>query len=164
MDYKEVLAYVGGLGKRYAEFIADGLKRGYTTPWDDLKGQLVLGGEGFWESLKRKWMREGADRREQPSLKWIEGIEPRKILKEVAGYFHLRPEEVTRKRGMHRDQRALGMELMYRHSEVNQKEIGQWMGGMDYAAVSRERGRLREKMEKDSKLRQWMKEIENRLQ
>ena len=161
--YDEVLAYVGGLRKRYAEFVADGLRRGYDTPWGDLKGQVVLGEESFWERVKGRWIKEGADRREQPSLRWIKGIEPRKVLKEVAGYFQVRAEELSKKRGRLRDQRALGMELMYRHSEVNLREIGQWMGGMDYAAVSRERGRLRDQMERDPKLRRWMKEIEERL-
>ena len=40
------------------------------------------------------------------------------------------------------------MELMYRHGGVSQAEIGRVLGNLDYTAVSRERKRLRERMEK----------------
>jgi hypothetical protein len=41
------------------------------------------------------------------------------------------------------------MDLMYRYSRVRQAEIGEVLGNLDYAAVSRERKRLRERIEND---------------
>jgi len=55
------------------------------------------------------------------------------------------------------------MEFMYRYSGISQGEIGEHLGGMDYTAVSRERKRLREKMEHDSKLMRQVNEIDTRL-
>lgn len=81
----------------------------------------------------------------------------------MAGYFKLKPQMLRRKRSGDRDQRALVMEMMYRYSEVNQREIGQVMGGVDYTSVSRERKILRERIHKDSELKKWSKEIENTL-
>ena len=68
-----------------------------------------------------------------------------------------------RRRSGYRDQRALVMEMMYRYSEVNQREIGQVMGGVDYTSVSRERKILRERIHKDTELKKWSREIENTL-
>ena len=42
-------------------------------------------------------------------------------------------------------------------------EIGRVIGGLDYTAVSRERKRLREKLEHDAELRRAMAEIETQL-
>ena len=55
------------------------------------------------------------------------------------------------------------MEMMHRHGGVKQREIGEYLGHLDYTLVSRERKRLREKMGHDSGLSKWYREIEGRL-
>ncbi len=52
--YEGVLGYVGKSRRRYREFLEEGLQRGYATPWEGLKGQMVLGGESFWEGIRRQ--------------------------------------------------------------------------------------------------------------
>ncbi len=108
-------------------------------------------------------MKGSESAKEQPSLRELQRIEPGEVLRKVAGYFKLKPQMLRRKRSGYRDQRALVMEMMYRYSEVNQREIGQEMGGVDYTSVSRERKILRERIHKDSELKKWSKEIENFL-
>ncbi len=161
--YEEVLGYVGGSRKRYGEFIEEGLQTGYLTPWEELRGQVVLGKESFLAGLKGKWRKGAVSVREVPSLRSLQEVEPQKVVREVAGYFKIKPELLGRKRSGYRDERGLAMEFMYRYSGIRQGEIGGHMGGMDYTAVSRERKRLREKMEYDSKLKRCAKEIEARL-
>ena len=161
--YDTVLGYVGGSRGRYARFVEEGIERGYATPWEELKGQVVLGEEGFWEQTKGRFMGSSESAKEQPSLKVLRRIEPEQVLREVAGYFRLRPQVLRRKRGGYRDQRALVMEMMYRYSEVNQREIGQVMGEVDYTSVSRERKLLREKIPRDAELKRWGREIERAL-
>lgn len=56
--YDEVLSHVGGSRKSYPRFLKDGLHKGYPTPWDDLRGQAMLGEEGFWEKVKRRRVKE----------------------------------------------------------------------------------------------------------
>lgn len=101
--------------------------------------------------------------KEQPSLREIRRIDPEDIISKVAGYFRLMPQDLRRRRSGYRDQRALVMEMMYRYSEVNQREIGEVMGGVDYTSVSRERRLLREKIDKENELRRWSREVEKAL-
>ena len=55
------------------------------------------------------------------------------------------------------------MEMVYRNGGIGQMEIGRLFGGLDYTAVSRERKRLRDKAERDAKLRRTLAEIERGL-
>ncbi|MGH7767803.1 MAG: hypothetical protein ACREQP_10140, partial [Candidatus Binatia bacterium] len=161
--YDDVLAYLGESRKKYARFVEEGLRAGYSTPWEDLKGQVVLGEEGFWERLREKWQRRAGNAKEQPSVRWLERVEPKEILKQAAAFFNVKVEDIARKRSRYRDQRALVMELMHRHSRTRQAEIGEHLGRLDYTLVSRERKRLRDKIKHDSKVRSWSREIEQRL-
>lgn len=161
--YDEVLGYVGGSRKRYERFVEQGLQGGYRTPWEDLRGQVVLGEESFWEGVKRRWVKGSGSVKEQPSLRVLQRIEPGAILKEAAVYFKLRPEELTTRPSGYRDQRALVMEMMHRYGRIKQEEIGRHVGNVDYTLVSRERKRLREKIEHDPKVEKWYKDIEARL-
>ncbi len=161
--YERVLGYVGGSRKRYAQFVKEGLQRGYSTPWEGLKGQVVLGGERFWMGLRGRFMEGSGSAKEQPSLREIRRIDPEDIISKVARYFRLMPQDLRRRRSGYRDQRALVMEMMYRYSEVNQGEIGEVMGGVDYTSVSRERRLLREKIDKENELRRWSREVEKAL-
>lgn len=161
--YKEVLGYVGGSRERYDRFIREGLQGGYATPWEEVKGQVVLGEEGFWQRISNKWQKQPQSVKEQPSLRVLRSIEPAQILKTAAAYFNLQVDDLTRRRSGWRDQRALVMELMHRHSGAKQREIGAYLGQLDYTLVSRERKRVREKMGHDPKVGKWYKEVEGRL-
>lgn len=162
MNYDEVLGYVGGSRRGYGRFIEEGVRRGYKTPWEELTGQVVLGREGFLDRVRER-LDKGASKREQPSVGALESVEPQEVLKAIGRYFHLKADELRRKRTRYRDQRAVGMELMYRYSGLNQAEIGQQVGGVDYTVVSRERKRLRERMERDGSLKRSIQDLEARL-
>jgi REP element-mobilizing transposase RayT len=161
--HDEVLGYVGGSRKNYARFVEEGLEKGYPTLWENLRGQVLLGEEGFWQKVTGRWVKESGSSKEQPSLRVLLRIEPGEILNEAAAYFKLRYEDLTRKRGGCQDQRALVMELMHRYGGIKQEEIGRQLGNVDYTLVSRERKRLRENMERDSRLQKWYGDIEARL-
>ncbi len=161
--YDGVLDYVGGSRKRYARYIEEGLQEGYGSPWEDLKGQVVLGEEGFWEKVRGKWKKGRESVKEQPSLRALQKVEGEEVLREAARQFKLKPEELRKKRTGYRDQRGLVMELMCRYSEMKQREVGEMMGGIDYTTVSHERKRIRERMGSDSRLREWSKDVESRL-
>ena len=83
--------------------------------------------------------------------------------REVARYFKLQEEKLTGKRTGHRDERGVAMELMYRYGGVSQAEIGKVLGNLDYTAVSRERKRLRERVEKDKSLKTALEKIDRSL-
>jgi hypothetical protein len=58
-----------------------------------------------------------------------------------------------------RVERGIALELMYRHCGASQVRIGELVG-LDYTAVSRERTRLRNRIESDNKLKKRLQEIE----
>ena len=161
--YGEVLGQLGGSREKYGEFVEQGLSRGYSTPWDELRGQVMLGREGFWEQVRSQLPRKRGRSREQPSLRMLEKREPAEVLRKVAQYFKVSAEELRRKRSGYRDQRGLVMEMMHRYSGVSQREIGSYLGGMDYTSVSHERSRIRDRMKEDAKLNRWERDLEELL-
>ena len=123
---------------------------------------MVLGREEFVRSLK--WKTNGkASPREQPSTKVLEAVGPEEILRKVSRELGIKTDELVGKRPARRDYRALVMEMMYRHGQVGQREIGRRMGGLDYSTVSRERKRLREKMAVDRDLKRLVEKTERSL-
>ena len=161
--YAAVLGYVGGSREKYREFVEEGLSRGYVTPWEELRGQVVLGKDGFWEQVKGKWSSKRARSREQPSLRVLERVAPAKVLGTIAQYFKLRPEELRRKRSGFRDQRGMVMEMMHRYSGASQEEIGGYLGGIDYTSVSHERSRMRDRLKDNATVKRWLRELEELL-
>jgi chromosomal replication initiation ATPase DnaA len=161
MTYDMVLGYLEGSRRKYREFVIEGMRRGYETPWDAVKGQAVLGKEDFVERVKTRVKRKGS-RREQPAVREFEAIDPAQILRAVARYLRLAEAELTGKRTGYRDERGIALELMYRYAGASQARIGQLVG-LDYTAVSRERKRLRDGIESNNKLKKRLSEIEASL-
>jgi hypothetical protein len=74
-------------------------------------------------------------------------------------YFRLGESELTRKRGRHRQERALVMELLHRYSGLKQRMIAERFGGLDEGLVSRDRRVIREKIETEPKIRKWFQDL-----
>ena len=151
VTYDNVLEQMGRSRRKYREFIIDGIKSGYTTPWDSVQGQVVLGQEKFVERVKEGIEGKGS-KREQPGIRQIQAKVPADVIAAVAKYYGVEEKQLTGKRTGLRDERAMAMELIYRTGGKGQTEIGQLFGGLDYTAVSRERTRLRERVEQNAKL------------
>jgi putative transposase len=162
MRYEMVLGQIGGSRKKYAEFVAEGVERGYDTPWDNVTGQVVLGEEGFVEGIKGRMAEQGAVR-EQPSARELVAKSAAIIIREVCGRLGVKEKEISGKRNACRDERAAAMEMLYRHGEMSQAAIGKVLGGLDYTTVSRERKRLRERVQEDKRLGIALAEIEDSL-
>jgi putative transposase len=158
VTYESVLSYVGESRRNYREFVIDGIRQGYGTPWEEVKGQAVLGGEDFVERIKVRMKNRGS-RREQPAVRQLGAMDPAAVLKKVARYFQLPERQLTGKRTGRRDERGMALELMYRLGGTSQARIGDLMG-LDYTAVSRERKRLRDRIESDKRLKKRLGEIE----
>ena len=162
VNYEEVLAESGGTARRYREFIDDGLREGYETPWEKVTGQVVLAREEFVAQLGKR-VSSRVSRREQPSVKTFQRVEPEKVLRLVSRQMKVKREELIRRRTPFRDARAVAIELLYRYSAIKQREIGKRLGEIDYSAVSRERTRLRQRVKLDRDLAKSVREIESVL-
>ncbi len=161
VDYDAVLEQVGGSRGRYADFVRDGLVRGYDTPWESITGQVVLGEARFVEKVRGKVSGQG--QREQPSVREFAAKSAALIVREVSRRFGVTEAEIRRKRSTDRDVRAVAMEMLYRHGQLSQAAIGKELGGLDYATVSRERKRLREHAEADKQLGKRLKQMDDCL-
>ena len=156
--YDAVMGQISGSRKAYREFLTEGVRSGYPTPWEQLKGQVVLGEKGFVERVKRRIKPSNS-----PALRSLKASEATTVVREVARYFGLAEKQSMGKRTGHRDERALAMELLYRHANVHQEEIGRALGHLNYTSVSRERARLRQKLEQKRTLAHAMRAIETKL-
>jgi REP element-mobilizing transposase RayT len=164
ITYETVLGYVAGSRQKYGEFVQEGIHQGFATPWEALTAQVVLGDRDFVEKLKgmKKVVIRG-NPKDQPSYRMIERIEAEAVMKQAAAYFRLSEAELTAKRGRHREERAVVMELLHRLSGLKQRVIGERFGGVDEGLVSRDRRAIREKMESEPKIRKWVQDLHARL-
>lgn len=162
VDYGLVLSGYGGdtargrreYRKRIVQDIAEGLdiKR-------DILGQSILGGDEFINWIKEKFIkgtvdRESPDHRELKRYRAEEDI-IRALEKKSGESFD------SIKISRHR-LRPVAMDLLYRIGGLKGIEIGR-MFKVDYSTVSQGRKRLRVKLEKDKKLREFVRRIEEEL-
>jgi putative transposase len=157
MTYDAVLGYVGGSRQRYAAFVEEGIRQGFATPWEGLLAQTVLGNPDFVQKLKK--MKIKGSPRDQPSYRMIRNIEVEELIKQAARYFRLAEADLIRKRGRHRQERALVMELLHRYSGLKQRMIGERFGNLDEGLVSRDCRAIRAKIKNDPKIQRWFREI-----
>lgn len=163
IHYDEVLSCTGDSRRRYGRFVQDGLEQGVSSPWKQVRGQVVLGDDRFWTGVREQWVGAagGAAARELPLP--ATRMDPARITAEAARYFNLAPERLRRKRGRCRDQRGVLMELLYRHGGMTQQAIGAHLGGLDYTAVSHERRRARERMAQNEVMAGWWFDLDSAL-
>jgi putative transposase len=161
VQYDTLLGQIGGSRKKYAAFIGEGLDRGYATPWDDVTGQVVLGNGEFVEGVRGRV--ERGTEREQPSAREFSAKSAAVIMQEVCRGFGVKQNDISGKRSGKRDERAVAMEMLYRHGQLSQAAIGKELGGLDYVTVSRERKRLGERVQKDKRLATVMGDLEKTL-
>ena len=157
MTYDAVLGYVGGSRQKYAAFVQEGIREGFATPWEGLLAQMVLGNPDFVEKLKK--MKIKGSPKDQPPYRMIRSIKAEALIKQAARCFGLAEADLTRKRGRHRLERALVMELLHRYSGLKQRMIGERLGNLDEGLVSRDCRAIRAKIKNDPKIRKWFEEI-----
>ncbi len=78
------MSQFGSKGKRgYREFVADGIKEGIRTPWDEVRGQAVMGSEEFVEEVMNRHGGESGKKTEVARRKELVGIKPEAIMAAV---------------------------------------------------------------------------------
>ncbi|MFQ5849220.1 MAG: hypothetical protein ACE5JU_01370 [Candidatus Binatia bacterium] len=65
---QEVLVYFGDGGKRgNRDFIKEGIKAGFKTPWDEVRGQVLIRSEEFVTEIVNRYIREREDKESEVS-------------------------------------------------------------------------------------------------
>lgn len=169
INYSIVLDYFGGDTaegrRRYRQFVCKGLGETLENPMDSGRGTGIVGSESFVENIRAKYLGKVVPdaKREQPYLKEVKKkFKPDELIDAFCRIADVNRDYIC-SRGKNSTDRAILMEMLYRHCKLTQPEIGRLAGGIDYSSVSYARKRLRQKMEKDSELKQRFDGIEGDL-
>jgi hypothetical protein len=126
---KDVLSYFGSKGKRgYREFVEDGIQGGIRTPWEDVRGQAVMGSEKFLEEVVRKHGWEKVKKAEIARRRDIVGHKPEAIMVAVGKYYDIRAEEIKGRGQRYTEPRYVASYLMRRYGLLGLREIGERVG------------------------------------
>ncbi|MCP4268228.1 MAG: hypothetical protein GY777_22085 [Candidatus Brocadiaceae bacterium] len=159
--YRDVLDYMGEdtkYGRKsYREFVEEGLLTDVESPFDDIKGHVVLGKPGFVDWLYESVLKNAKlDRTEQSKSKeLVKEIQQEVIIDTICKVFNVEKAEVVRRRSIFREARMVYIDLCckYRLHHKSLKEIGKDLGDLTVGGMSQTRKRLKEKLQKSNSLR-----------
>jgi len=137
--------------RAYVQYVEQAVREGLeASPWEHLRGQMVLGSEDFLEKCRR--LVQGSDR-EQPQRREL-GRRP--SWEEVVGAVETwRKEKWASFRDRHGDWgRDLALCLAWRVCGLSLRALGELAGGVDYAAVSGAIKRFERRMAKERVINQ----------
>ena len=157
LNYREVLSHTGGDSSRgrngYGSFMRAGLGKEVENPLELGKGHGVVGEENFIRWIKSRICKEVVIRREQPAFRALERtLEPEELIEQYVRMVGKKKEDICRK-GAQSIERSMLMEFLYRYCGLRQPEIGRFVGGIDYSAVSQSRRRLQIALAGDARLK-----------
>ena len=162
VNYDLILSIAGSRAKYY-KFIIEGLDKQIKDPFRGIKNGGILGGDKFLKKIRKEHLEYGSSR-EQPIYRELKSgtIQHEGLINEAAKYFNVKKEEFSIKQG-DGIKRGILSELLYKYSGLNQKEIGEILGNIDYSAVSKLRIRLKRKMENNEKIKKDFKKLEQKI-
>lgn len=145
LTVQEVLAYFGSKGKNgYKEFISEGIKSGIKTPWDEVRGQALIGSEKFVTEMVEKYLRGREEKKaEIRGVREIVGLRPEAVLRQIEKYFGIKGEDIKRRSQRYTEPRYLTSYLLRKHCLLSLREIGERVG-LHYSAVGNAIRQLRE--------------------
>jgi hypothetical protein len=132
----EVLSHFGPKEKTgYKEFIIGGMKSGFDTPWEKMKGQVVIGSEKFVEEIAEGRFR-GRDEQlgERSGIREIVALKPEAVVTEAQRYFGIKSDDIRKRQRRYTDARYIVCYLLRRHCLMGLKEIGEKVG-LHYSSV-----------------------------
>jgi putative transposase len=128
LTVQDILSHFGSKGKGgYREFVKDGIQQGIRTPWEDVRGQAVMGSEGFIEEVVR---RHDAGRKKAKIARQRElvGHKPEAILAAVGKYYGIRAEQIKSRAQQYTEPRYVASYVMRRYGLLGLREIGERVG------------------------------------
>ncbi len=161
MCYRDVMEYTGEDNKygrkSYREFVEEAMLNDVGSPFEDIKGQVVLGESGFVDWLYEKVLKNSKpDKIEQSkSRELVKEIKQEFIIDTVCNVFKVEKSELLKRRSVFREERMVYIDLCckYRLFHISLKEIGMELGGLTVGGMSQSRKRLKQKIQKDNSLK-----------
>lgn len=142
----EVLGEFGKRGQAgYRTFVSEGMKAGAKTPWEDVRGQVMIGSEEFVENVADKHFGERTEKRgEESHLPEIVGIKADAVMREVEKYYGMKERELRGRAHRYTEPRYVASYLLRRYCLMGLREIGERVG-LHYSAVGNAIRQLRER-------------------
>ena len=129
LTVKDVLSHFGSKGKRgYREFVEEGIKGGMRTPWDDVRGQAVMGSQEFIEEILSRNAVGKEKKTQVVRRRELMGISPEAIMAAVGEYYDIEPQEMKGRGQRYTEPRYVASYLMRRHGMLGLREIGERVG------------------------------------
>ncbi len=146
LTMSEVLSYFGSNGRRrYREFVRDGMDTGVKTPWEEVRGQAVLGTEAFIEEVAERHFPDERKRvGEETGIREVVGVKPEVVIKAVTSHYGIKSEAIRSRAQESTEPRYVASYLMRRYGLMGLREIGQRVG-LHYSAVGNAIKQIREK-------------------
>jgi REP element-mobilizing transposase RayT len=157
--------YFGGdtaRGRRqYWRYVYEGIKGEIENPYEKVVHQSILGTESFVAWVKEKLTQRSE--REIPGLRKLgKEVAVEKILEQIIKGKNIDRASIVKRKAETKVVRQMAMELCYRYSTLNQRELGE-IFGVDYSTVSQNRARLKTRLRKDKSLRKVFDEMEGKI-
>ena len=134
----------GGERLRYRRFTEDGLLREIENPLEAVQWQAVLGSESFAQKIRDRLKGLDKEKREMTAVRQAAlPVHPKEVLHKVAQRFRVEPGRLQRRgeRGLHA--RNVAMWMIWESGALTLRQIGEFFGGLDYAAVAQRIRRTR---------------------
>lgn len=145
--------------KKYSAYVEEGIKGEIGTPYKDLHGQVVLGGEDFIKKVKKMLRGKSLSREIVERKRLSEQLLPSEIITEVARVFGIE-EKAIRERGCRDNMgRKVSMYFVQRYTGLSNEEIGKLFGGIHFSAVSKASAGVREGMTHDKRLSEIVEDL-----
>jgi putative transposase len=165
--YEEVLGYVGGdtnRGReRYRNFVKQGLNGNVEAPLKAVKGNAILGTEGFISWLMETILNGRTLRnKDYPHVKRLQNpVQVAEIARVVASEYKVSAHEILKARSPWREARQVLVEVIYRLNITKKslQELGQELGGIGGDAIGHAHERFQRKLKHDKRISQRMERI-----
>ena len=139
----------GGRKVRYRRFVEEGLLRPVSNPLEAARWGAVLGSESFQQRVLDRLRGWKERRREIKAVRAAgRGAGLDRIVGEVGRAYGLKKREVLGQRGRIQEAKGVALTLAWDLSGLSLRELGEYCGGLDYAAVAQQIRRTRERADR----------------
>lgn len=147
--------------QKYRRFVEEALGKDLESPLKRVYGGVILGGDKFIRDVLRRM--EGKDVQRQDisyrrQLRVTKDVE--EIIHAIGSYFNVTREVILEDKRVFRN---VAIYFSKKYTGLTNREIGSFLGGISYSAITRVYQRFGEKMLKDRELRKQIVEIGNIL-
>ena len=146
---------------RYRSFVENTIIEELENPLKDIYGGAILGSKTFIKGALEN-LKDNIIGREEIShrCELRSRIEAEDLLKVISGHFGVSVDDLDQMKG---ESRGITVYLMKVHTEMTNREIGEYFGGLSYSAVAKIKKRFSDKLDADRSLRKRIEKMEKKV-